>query len=110
MVLEVIINDASVTIPIERPFQLDLEATMAQIGQFAASKGTDISALDIGRLVPDMIRGIAGCESGCPANAKSLISKGFKGFDLRYVEGGILTARSATGNGNVLQLKMFPDF
>lgn len=110
MVLEVTIDGSSVTLQIDKPFQPEFEAMMTGIEQLAASKGADIAALDIGTLILEMIRGIAGCESGCPANAKSLISRGYKGFDLRYVEGGILTARSNTGDGSVLQLKMFPDF
>jgi hypothetical protein len=57
-----------------------------------------------------MIRGIAGCERGCPANAQDLVSSGHKGFDMQYVEGGILTARIVTADGSVLSLKLFPDF
>lgn len=57
-----------------------------------------------------MINGIAGCESGCPANAKGLVSGGYKGFDVQYVEGGILTARIMTRDGSIIYLKMFPDF
>lgn len=110
MVLEVVIGDASVTIQIDEPFRLDVEAVMARIGLFAASKGTDLAALDVSGLILEMIRGIAGCERGCPADAKGLIHRGHKGFDLSYIEGGILTARAATGHGGTLCLKMFPDF
>ena len=110
MVLEVIIDGASASIQVDKPFQPELESIMRRIQELAASVGADIAALDVEKLIPEMIRGIAGCESGCPANAKSLISRGFKGFELHYVEGGILTARSNTGSGSVLQLKMFPDF
>lgn len=110
MVLDVVINDTAVTIQIENPFQHDLDAVIAQIERFAYSKGTDIAALDVRGLIPRMIKGIAGCERGCPANAKSLMSSGYKGFDVQYVEGGILTARIMTGDGSLLYLKMFPDF
>ena len=110
MVLEVNIDGDSISIQIDKPFQPELKGMMMRIEELAASKGADISAMDVDKLILEMVRGIAGCESGCPANAKSLISRGYKGFELRYVEGGILTARSNTGNSGILQLKMFPDF
>ena len=110
MVLDVVIDDASVTIQIAEAFRPDIEAIIAEIERVAISKGTDIAALDLRGLVLQMIRGIAGCESGCPADAKGLITRGYNGFDLNYVEGGILTARTKTGAGSVINLKMFPDF
>jgi hypothetical protein len=110
LVLDVIINDASVSVQIDRPFKPDLDAINSQIERFASSKGIDIIDLDIRGLVPKMINGVAGCESGCPANAKDLVSGGYKGFDVKYVEGGILTARIMTGDGSIVYLKMFPDF
>ena len=110
MVLDVIINDASVSVQIDRPFQPDLDAINSQIERFASSKGTDIVNLDVRGLISQMINGIAGCESGCPANAKGLVSSGYKGFDVQYVEGGILTSRIMTRDGSILYLKMFPDF
>ena len=45
-----------------------------------------------------------------PADAKGLVSKGFKDFELQYIEGGILSARRLTGDGRFFYLKMFPDF
>jgi hypothetical protein len=110
VILDVIINDVSVSVEIDKPFQPDLDAIYSEIELFASSIGTDIAVLDVRGLIPKMISGIAGCESGCPANAKGLVSGGYKGFDLHYVEGGILTARIMTGDGNNLYLKMFPDF
>jgi hypothetical protein len=38
------------------------------------------------------------------------VDKGFKKFKLAYVEGGILTAKAEAETGNVLFIKMFPDF
>ena len=110
MVLDVIVNEASVSLQIDAPFQTDIEVLSSQIERFASSKGTDITALDVRGLIPKMIRGIAGCERGCPANAHDLVSKGYKGFDMQYVEGGILTACIMTAEGSVLSLKLFPDF
>lgn len=110
MVLDVIIDNASISLQINRPHQPDLEFIHVQIERFAASKGTDIADLDIKGLVSRMIRGIAGCERGCPADAKGLVYSGYKGFNVQYVEGGILKAQTKTRNGNTLYLKMFPDF
>lgn len=110
MVLDVVIDEVSVTIEIDKPFKPDLDAIVARIEEFASSKQTDIAALDIRGLIPKMVNGIAGCERGCPANAQFLVSSGYKDFDMQYVEGGILTARTMTRDGSVLYLKMFPDF
>jgi hypothetical protein len=110
MLLDVIIDTASVTIEIDKPFQPDLDAIIIQIAQFARTMGTDIAVLDVRGLISKMIKGIAGCEHGCPANAKNLVSTGYKGFDVQYIEGGILSARLTTGEEKPLCLKMFPDF
>ena len=110
MVLDVVIDEASITLLIDKPFKPDLDAIITQIEGFAFSKQADIGALDIRGLILRMINGIAGCERGCPANAQVLVSTGYKEFDVRYVEGGILTARIMTRDGSVLYLKMFPNF
>jgi len=110
MTLDVIIDDNSTTVEIGNPYKYDLNAVVSQISRFASSKGADISRLDVGSLIPQMIRGVAGCEHGCPSNAKDLVSRGFGNFDLQYIEGGILSARAPIGTGKFLSLKMFPDF
>jgi hypothetical protein len=110
MVLDVSIDDASVSLQIDAPFQTDIDVLYPQIERFASSKGAAITALDVKGLIPKMIRGIAGCERGCPANARDLVSRGYKGFDMQYVDGGILTARIMTPEGRVLSLRIFPDF
>ena len=110
MVLETVIDDASITLPIDEPFKPDIETIISEIQQLAMSKRVDIVTLDVKGLILEMIRGIVGCERGCPADAKHLISRGYRGFDLHYVEGGILTAHTAIGDGRVIHLKMFPDF
>ena len=81
MVLDVIINNVSVSVPIDKPFQPDLDAIHSQIERFASSKGIDIADLDVKGLILKMIKGIVGCERGCPANAKDLESTGHKGFE-----------------------------
>jgi hypothetical protein len=110
VVLDVIINDVSLSVQIDNPYKPDVDAIHSQIKQFASSKGTEIQALDLKGLILKMIKGIAGCEHGCPANAKDLESTGYKGFRVQYVEGGILTAHIKAGDGVIIYLKMFPDF
>lgn len=110
MVLDVIIDEDSTTVEIGNPYRVDLSSVISQIGRFASSKGADISGLGVGDLIPQMIRGVAGCEHGCPSNAKDLVSRGFRSFELQYIEGGILSARAPIGAGRFFNLKMFPDF
>lgn len=110
MILDAIIEKDSLSIEIDDPFKANVEAITKKIEKFASSKNADIAGCDICGLIPKMIRGIAGCESGCPANAKSLVENGFKNFELKYIEGGILAAKASIEGGRSLQLKMFPDF
>jgi len=110
MELDVSIDNDSLSIHIDNPFSLDLENISGKIEEFAASKGCRVNGLDIKGLLPKMVRGIAGCESGCPADALSLISEGFKYFELAYIEGGILTAKAITEKGKMIFLKDVPSF
>ena len=110
MILDVAIGDDSTTIEIPEPFHADIDAIISRIDRFAVSRGTDTAGLDLKRLIPGMIKGIAGCERGCPANAKGFASAGFRNFELKYIEGGILLALTSAGNGMPLSLRMFPDF
>lgn len=110
MVLDVGINEESITIEMPDPFRADIDGITNRIGQFASSKGVNTSGLDLKRLISGMIKGIAGCERGCPANARGFVSNGFRNFELKYIEGGILSAQAVIGDGRLLSLKMFPDF
>lgn len=110
MELDVRIEKDSLSLPIENPFRLDMDSLITQIQQFLSSKGVGLEGMDIAGLIPRMIKGIAGCESGCPADAKRLVSSGYQNFTLEYIEGGILSARTKTAEGKVLSVKMFPDF
>ena len=110
MILDVVIDKDSFSMEISDPFRLDLEEIVGKIDQFAASRGIAVSGSEIRGLIPAMVKGIAGCESGCPADAKGLVARGFKHFQLQYIEGGILSARRLTGDGRFFYLKMFPDF
>ena len=110
MILEIIIGSSSATMQIVEAFRPDLDDIVANIERFAGAQRADIVALDFRGLIPKMIRGIVGCERGCPADAKEIISRGYKGFELNYIEGGILTALAMTPDGRPLYIKMFPNF
>jgi hypothetical protein len=110
MELDIKIDNNSLSIPINNPFHLELDPIMKQINAFASEKGSNIDSLDIKGLIPKMVKGIAGCERGCPADAKGMVSKGVKNFELEYIEGGILSATAKTSTGKIIHLKMFPDF
>ncbi len=110
MELDVRINGEGISIGIDNPYRLDLDGIVGRIEGLFASKGVNVNGLDIRGLLPRMVKGIAGCEAGCPANAKSLVEQGHHNFSLQYVEGGILTATARTAGGENLTLKLFPDF
>lgn len=108
--LDIKIGSDSLSIPIKNPFQLELDSMVNKIEDFVSSKGISLDSLDIRGLIPKMAKGIAGCEKGCPSDAKGLVSRGVNGFELAYIEGGILSAKTTTVDGTVIFLKMFPDF
>jgi hypothetical protein len=110
MELDVRINKAALSITIDNPFHLDLDDLVGRIDRFLASDGEKLNGLDVKGLLPLMVKGIAGCEAGCPANAKSLVEQGYRNFSLQYIEGGILSASAHMANGKILALKLFPDF
>lgn len=110
MELDVSLDKDSLSINIDNPFRMDVDSLIEQIGTFLSARGEKLNGLDVRGLLPRMVRGIAGCEKGCPADAKSFVSQGFDNFELAYVEGGILTARAVTAGGKVLSVKMFPEF
>jgi hypothetical protein len=86
MELDVSIDKDSISITISNPFRLDVDAIAEKIEGFVSSKGFKLNGFDIKGLLPKMVRGIAGCEGGCPANALELVSSGFKNFNLAYKE------------------------
>ena len=110
MLLDVSLEKESLSINIEDPFRADIDAVVKEIEGFTSNKNVSLNNVDIKGLIPKMIRGIAGCEDGCPSNAKSLVEKGFRDFELKYIEGGILSAKTGVGEGKFLALKMFPEF
>lgn len=109
MELDVKMEKESLAIPIADPFSLDVEDVVKRVETFISANGVKPNGLDLRGLLPKMVRGIAGCEGGCPANAREFVAKGFAKFELSYIEGGILAAKAVVG-GKELNLKMFPDF
>lgn len=110
MEISVSIGSDSISIAIENPFRIDLDSVVGRIESFCSSKGTALKGVDVRGLIPRMVKGVAGCERGCPADAKEFVHRGFKDFSLAYVEGGILAAKAVIGNNKELSIKMFPDF
>ena len=84
MELDIKIGGDSLSIPISNPFQLELDSMIETIKNFASSKGIRLDNLDIRGLIPKMVKGIAGCEKGCPADAKGLVSRGVSDFELEW--------------------------
>jgi len=110
MELEVKLEKESITIPITDPFRFDLDAVIGRINSFLGAHATELDGLDLRGLLPKMVKGIAGCEAGCPADAKGFASRGFQRFELAYIEGGILSAKASTPDGKGLQIRIFPEF
>lgn len=110
MDIDISINGESLTINVENPHRFDVKKVMPEISGFGKKFGIDLAPYDMDKLIPRMIRGVAGCEGGCPSDAMSMARKGFGNFKLSYVEGGILTASQRLENGKPLEVKIFPDF
>ena len=110
MDIDIRIDCESLTITVENPHRFDVSHVVQRIYDFGMKFGVDLNALKIGKLIPEMVRGVAGCEGGCPADAKSLVRTGFGDFTLAYIEGGILSASYNLDNGKLFELKIFPDF
>lgn len=110
MDIDIAIGKKSLTLSVENPFHFDLAQLLQRISEFCGEKGLDIKKFGIEKLIPRMIRGVAGCEGGCPSDAKSFVREGFGDFSLSYVEGGILKAVQPLDNGDHLEIKIFPEF
>lgn len=110
MEISVSIGDDSISIPVDNPYRIDIDALMKQIEVFVSSKGEGLNGIDVEGLIPRMVKGIAGCERGCPADARQFVHKGYNNFELSYIEGGILMAKTITERGKELHIKIFPDF
>jgi hypothetical protein len=116
MEIDVKIGEESISIEVDNPFKLDIGVTESKITEFARLLGTDLSRLNVGNLIARMIKGVAGCEHGCPADAKTLVRQGFGRFNLSYIDGGILAASCPAFDAGPeaphksLVIKVFPDF
>lgn len=94
----------------ENPFNLDTRKLIEEFKKYLSDKNITIEDVDLEGLIPQMIKGVFGCEEGCPADAKRLVAEGYDGFKLEYIEGGILKAEYDMGNRIILSVKVFPDF
>ena len=63
MDIDIIIGDKSLNVSLENAFRFDAEKLMQKVNDFSRSLGTDISGLRIEKLIPRMIKGVAGCEN-----------------------------------------------
>ena len=110
MDLDIKIDSESLHIEIENPYKVDIPQVTKDIHDFGSKFEIDLSPLNIKNLIPRMIRGVAGCEGGCPTDAMRMVREGFGAFKLEYIEGGILTASQTLENGKPIEVKLFPDF
>jgi len=110
MDIDISVGNESLSLNIENPHRFNMGDVMNDLLSFGSREGVDFHDLDVERLIPKMIRGVAGCEAGCPSNAHSVVREGFGNFKLEYVEGGILTATHSLVDDKMLQIKVFPDF
>ncbi len=110
MNIDVSVGNETLTINVENPHDFNISHVIKSIVDFGLKSGIDLTGLKIEKLIPGMVRGVAGCEGGCPSNARSLVRQGFGDFSLSYIEGGILSAVHNIGNGKALSVKVFPDF
>lgn len=110
MDIDVKVDKESLHIEVENPYKVDVTKVTKDIHDFGDKLGVDLSHLNIKELIPRMIRGVAGCEGGCPSDAMRMVREGFGNFKLEYVEGGILTAIQTLDSGKPVEIKLFPDF
>jgi len=110
MDIDISVGNESLSFNIDNPRRFNIRDVMNDVLSFGNNEGVDFNQLDVERLIPRMIRGVAGCEAGCPSDAHSVVREGFGSFKLEYVEGGILTATQVLENNKTLQIKIFPDF
>ncbi|UCD34808.1 MAG: hypothetical protein JSU90_11050 [Nitrospiraceae bacterium] len=110
MDIDISINGKSHAIHVENPHRFNVREAMSGILDFGRGNGADLSPCNLDELIPLMVRGVAGCEAGCPSDAMGVARRGFGNFKIEYVEGGILTASQKLDSGAPLEIKIFPDF
>ncbi|RMD51713.1 MAG: hypothetical protein D6828_06815 [Nitrospirae bacterium] len=112
MDIEISYKGDSHHIEVENPYKMDAKAVSKEMEEFLNQHGLkkdEIKDLNIAELLPKMVRGVAGCEAGCPANAYSLVKSGVGSYKLKYIDGGILTAYTPVKDGTI-EIKVFPGF
>lgn len=107
MEIDISLNGTNLSITVENPYRLDAAEVAESIRSFTGSHGLNTRQMDFEGLLPGMVRGVFGCEGGCPSDAKRLVARGFGEFKLSYIEGGILEANA---EGDNLTIRVFPDF
>lgn len=110
MDIDVKYGEATLPLIVEDPFHMDLETVSATIENFLKPHGLRPSELHLRELLPGMVRGICGCQSGCPADAQGFVRRGCREYRLEYIEGGILKAVLDTPDDCPLEIRMFPEF
>ena len=113
MDIEISFAGDALHLEVENPYKMNTGEVATKMSAFLKDKGVDdahIKELFLSDLLPKMVRGVAGCEAGCPANAHMLVRTGFKDYSLQYIEGGILSAKQSPGSSQVVEIKVFPDF
>ncbi|UCH79882.1 MAG: hypothetical protein JSW20_09000 [Nitrospiraceae bacterium] len=110
MDLDIRIGNNSLPVDIKNPFRFDISAVMNDIIEFGNKNKVALESYELDKLITRMIKGVAGCEAGCPSDAHNVVRQGFGNFKLEYVEGGILTAVQHLENSRELEIKIFPDF
>ncbi len=110
MEIDVNISGRVLSMNIEDPFRMDPAEVAGRIKEFAADNGLSLEGLDLEGLLPRMVKGVMGCEGGCPADAKALVARGYRDFQLEYVEGGILVANCQVNGSAGLSIRVFPEF
>jgi len=104
------IGKESLTVNVGNPHGAELSHAVKSVVDFGMKFGIDLAKLDIKVLIPKMVRGVAGCEGGCPSDARNFVREGFGGFKLSYIEGGILSAACTLEDGRPFSVKIFPEF
>jgi len=114
MDIEISYGSDSLYLEVGNPHKMNSTKVAQQLAGFLQQNRVDegsIKELSLVELLPKMVRGVAGCEAGCPANAYSLVRSGFLKYKLEYIDGGILTAKhSVSSSADIITIKVFPDF
>ena len=114
MDIEISYGGDSLYLEVGNPHKMNTPKVAKQLAGFLQQNGVDegnIKELSLAELLPKMVRGVAGCEAGCPSNAYSLVRSGFQKYKLEYIDGGILTAKhGVSSSADMITIKVFPDF